>query len=90
MLIAAAGKRHTIITTKDFMPMKTWAEILSKEFSSKGFKIPTEVDGEIIGKTTKCDDSRMKSVLGIKPTEFKQTIIDMANSFIQFGIVKAK
>lgn len=38
--------------------MKTWAEILSKEFSSKGMKIPTESDGDIIGKTSKCDDNR--------------------------------
>ena len=52
----AAGKRHLIITGQNFVAMKTWAEILSKEF--KSMKIPTETEGDIIGKDTKCDDSR--------------------------------
>lgn len=40
------------------------------------------------GANTKIDLTRMKSVLGIVPTEFRKTIIDMANSLIQFGLVK--
>jgi hypothetical protein len=89
--------------------LKSWAEILSKEFSGKGLKIPTECDGDIIGTNSKCDDSRfvyfsytlfyllililnsfkrMRQILGIKPIDIKKTLIDMANSFIKFGIVK--
>ena len=90
--------------------MKSWDEILSKEFNGKGLKIPTECDGDIIGKNSKCDDSRfvyffcyplfyllyliintfkrMRQILGIKPIDIKKTLIDMANSFIKFGIVK--
>lgn len=30
----------------------------------------------------------MREILGIEPTDFKKTIIDMANSLIEFGIVK--
>jgi len=28
--------------------MKVWADILNEEFSSKGFKIPTEVDDQLL------------------------------------------
>jgi hypothetical protein len=30
----------------------------------------------------------MLNVLGIVPTDFKSTIIDMANSLLEYGIVK--
>ncbi len=32
----------------------------------------------------------MRTVLGIKAIDIKTTLVDMANSFIQFGIVKTK
>lgn len=40
------------------------------------------------GKVTKFDNSRMKDVLGITPRESKETIIDMAYSVIEAGLVK--
>lgn len=74
--------------------MSTWAEILHDEFAQKGFKIPIELDENQeqipMGKNSKIDDSRMRNVLGITPTDFKSTIIDMAYSIIQNGIVKPK
>jgi hypothetical protein len=30
----------------------------------------------------------MQTVLGITPRDFKETLVDMANSFIKFGIAK--
>ena len=30
----------------------------------------------------------MREVLGIKPIDIKTTLVDMANSFIEFGLVK--
>ena len=74
--------------------MTQWAEILNEEFSQKGFKIPTELDEDQeqipAGKNSKINDSRMRHVLKIAPTDFKSTILDMAYSFIQNGIVKPK
>ena len=53
----AAGKRH-LISAHDLATPKIWAEILSNEFSSKGLKIPTEVDGPLFELNVKCDNSR--------------------------------
>lgn len=55
----ANGKRFTVVTTNNFISLKSWAECLMKEFGKKGLKIPTECEGEIIGKNTKIDDSRL-------------------------------
>jgi hypothetical protein len=30
----------------------------------------------------------MREVLGIKPIDLQTTLVDMANSFIEFGLVK--
>ena len=74
--------------------MTLWAEILSEEFAQKGFKIPTELDENTEqippGKNSRINDYRMRHVLKIQPTSFKSTILDMAYSFIQNGIVKPK
>ena len=69
--------------------MKEWAEILKEKFGDKLPKLTTEVEpGETKGKDSKMDDTRMRKVLGITPTDFKSTVIDMANSLIEFGLVK--
>lgn len=41
-----------------------------------------------IGKVYKFDNARMKNVLGITPIEVKETLIDMAYSLIESGLVK--
>lgn len=41
-----------------------------------------------IGKVYKFDNSRMKDVLGITPKEIKETLLDMAYSLIEVGLVK--
>ena len=41
----------------------------------------------IYGKETKVDNSRMKEVLGVEPRDVKTTMIDMAHSMIQMGII---
>ena len=87
----AVGHRHIITAFNRFMPVKYWADILHEEFGKQGFnKIPRNVE-EIqgTGSGSTIDNSRMKNVLGIMPTEFKKTIIDMANAYIEHGIVKA-
>ena len=44
----------------------------------------------IIGKVSKFDNQRMKNILGIKPNDMKQSIIDMAYSMIERGFVVKK
>lgn len=39
----AVGHRHILVSSTSVIPMKVWADVLSKEFGPKGFKIPTEV-----------------------------------------------
>lgn len=43
-----------------------------------------------IGKRRECDNSRMKSVLGVMPRDIRDTIIDMCYSLIEFGIVEKR
>ena len=87
----AVGNRHIVTTFNKFMPVKYWTDILHEEFGKQGFKkIPRELDSiEGTGSGSTIDNSRMKDVLGIIPTEFKKTIIDMATAYIEHGIVKA-
>ncbi|XP_022337706.2 uncharacterized protein LOC111133530 [Crassostrea virginica] len=100
----AAGKRHLIVNTNVWM--KEMAVILSKEFKSQGYNIPTAncpqpilwltsfFDRTIkmvlpdVGKVYKFDNTRMKDVLQITPREVKDTLIDMAYSLIDAGLVK--
>lgn len=90
----AVNHRHVITSSTEFIPMSLWADILNEEFAQKGFKIPTELDENQehipMGKNSRINDYRMRRVLGIQPTDFKSTILDMAYSFIQNGIVKPK
>lgn len=85
----AVGHRHLIVSSRNFIPIKRWAEILKEEFEPKGFKISTEIEGDDPSyKDAQIDDTRMRTVLGITPTDFKSTIVDMAYSFIQNGLIK--
>ncbi len=48
-----------VVTVKEFIAMKVWSEILSKEFTKRGLKFSTTSQpGEIIGKDVKCDNTR--------------------------------
>jgi len=59
----AANNRHIVITGNEFIPLKTWAEILLKEFSSKGLKIPTECETEVVNTKSKLSDSRFVFII---------------------------
>ena len=86
-LAEAVGHRHIIISQNKYMTMKTAAEILHKEFSSKGYKIPLEQESNE-DPNNFADNTRMTKVLGITPTDYKKTILDMAYSLINAGLVK--
>ena len=83
----ATGHRHIITSSTSFIPLKTCATILSEEYGPKGFKITTEVESaESRGEKSKINNSRMRNVLGLTHTDYKSTILDMAQSLIQYGI----
>jgi nucleoside-diphosphate-sugar epimerase len=83
----ASGKRHIIASNKKFSSMKEFADILREEFEQRGYDIAKE---EEPGPTnnTRVDNTRMIEVLGITPIALKNTLIDMANSFIEAGIAE--
>lgn len=83
----AVGHRHAIMSSPQFFSMKDVADILYEEFGPKGYPVAREVDTGSLSKTT-IDNTRMIEVLKITPTPFRNTIIDMANSLIQAGLVK--
>ncbi|XP_060599031.1 uncharacterized protein LOC132752687 [Ruditapes philippinarum] len=100
----ASGKRHILVNEN--LWMKEIAVILSNEFKTQGYNVPTSncpnamlsVYGILnksikmiipqCNKVIKFDNSRMKEVLGITPRDVKETIIDMAYSLIEAGLVK--
>ena len=87
----AVGHRHIIASSTNFIPMKTWAQILNEKYASQGFKIPLDVEQTPAnGEKCKIDDTRMRNVLGIEPTDFKKTVLDMAESLLAYGLAHPK
>jgi len=88
----AAGQRYIVSTHKYTQSLLSVAQILNEEFGPKGYLISTEISTEVTirssFKDAKLDNSKMINQLNIQPTDFKKTIIDMAYSFIEQGLVK--
>lgn len=84
------GERIFVISTKEWTKVKTWREILAKEFNPRGMQIPTDQSesNSGINEKNQCDNSKMIKLLKRQPIDFTQTLIDMGNSFIELGIVK--
>lgn len=88
LLPEAAGHRHIIISTDKYISHKVAAEILHNEFHSQGYKVPQELQEPNEDPNNKADNFRMVKILGITPTDYKKTILDMAYSLIETGAVK--
>lgn len=84
----AVGHRNLILSSTSLLSVKNWVEILKEEFGSRGYKIAEVNETNKNVSETKFEDSRMRNVLEITPTDFRSTIIDMTNSLIEFGILK--
>ncbi len=85
----AVGHRHPILTQKDWVSMKYVGEILYEEFYPKGYNVPKETQPGVPNKST-IDNSRMLKELKIVPTSIRQSLIDMANRFIELGILRKR
>ena len=87
LLPEAAGHRHIIISTDKYISLKVAAEILHNEFHSQGYNVTQELEPNE-DPNNKADCTRMTQVLGVTPTDYKKTILDMAYSLINAGVVK--
>lgn len=83
----AAGHRHIITSEKKMFTRQRAAEILAKEFGPKGYKVNTQVI-PAEDSNNSIDNTRMIKVLGITPIDYEKTVIDMANSLIDLGVIK--
>ncbi|CAF1052741.1 unnamed protein product [Brachionus calyciflorus] len=81
----AAGHRHIIETR--WASNKQAFDILKKKYANQGFKLTTQFESTP-NPNNRSDTTRMTKVLGIKPTSFEDSIIDMAESLIRAGVVK--
>ncbi|CAF0773353.1 unnamed protein product [Brachionus calyciflorus] len=85
------GQRNMVVSGNNLFTIKNWVDILKEEFGPRGYRFPEVIVNEEKNKSLKhtfYDNSRMRNVLNIQPTDFKTTIIDMAYSLIQYGLVK--
>lgn len=81
----AVGHRHIITSWPRVLSTKDYADIL-KEAGYKVANVNDSVDKSTIDKAG-MDQTRMIQVLGIRPTEFRKTILDMTQSLKQYGII---
>lgn len=81
----AVGNRHIIET--GWFASKDSFDILKKNYSNQGYKLITDFE-PVQNPNNRSDTTRMTKVLGIKPTDYEKTIIDMAESLIKYGFVK--
>ena len=63
----AVGNRHIIVSEGKWFSIKRVADILSSEFSPKGYKVKTEAEPKD-DPNNHSDNTRMVKVLGITPT----------------------
>jgi len=99
----AAGKRFICHTAE--IPLPELADILHKNFSQRGYRIPTRVLPDILVRfialsnpkvkavayglnwNFRLSTDRARSVFGWQPRPYQQTIVEMAESLIEHGLV---
>jgi hypothetical protein len=69
--------------------MKYVGDILYEEFHGQGYPVPAETEAGVVNRST-MDNSRMLKELKIAPITIRQSLIDMANRFIELNIVKKR
>jgi dihydroflavonol-4-reductase len=99
----AAGKRFICNTAE--VPFPELADILHKNFSQRGYRIPTMVLPDLLIRfialfnpkvkavagqlnwNYRLSTDRICSIFGWQPRPYEHTIIDMAESLIDYGLV---
>ncbi len=99
----ASGKRFICHATE--IPIQELAEILHKNYSQRGYRIPTKVLPDILIRfmalinpkvkavagqlnwNYRLSTDRARSVFGWQPRPYQQTIVEMAESLIEHGMV---
>lgn len=85
-LDAAIGQRILIVSSTRFVSTIEWIQMLR----DAGFKVAQVEDKTDPSKyeNARFDDTKMRTLLNMEPTDLKKTIIDMAQSLISHGIIK--
>ena len=82
-----ANGQRIIVSSADTYSTFDWVGILNQA-GYKVAKVEGSNDPSSYSKT-KFDNSKLKNLLKIQPTEVKKTVLDMAESLVKFGVVKA-
>lgn len=82
-----AGQR-VFISGPNFLSLKECAMILKKTGHYRVVETFDEPEGaKRKFDTAKVDNNRMRNLLGIEPIDFEKTLLDMAQSLIEFGLI---
>lgn len=82
----AVGQRFLVVSSTSLVSFVDLTNILR----DSGYKV-AQVEGKKDDEkfdNTKFDDSKMRNVLKIQPTDLKKSVLDMTESLINFGIIK--
>jgi len=79
----ADGHRFIIASNNQYIPMSEIGGILKES----GYKIAEFKEAQHF--EAKVENSNMRNILKIQPTDLKKSAIDMADSLVKFGIIKA-
>ena len=84
----AVGQRFLITTDDQNYSTGEIFKIIEKDGNYELNKNIEEKTNRDEYKTVRFDNSKMRKVLKIKPTDLKKSALDMAQSFLKYGIVK--
>jgi hypothetical protein len=69
--------------------MKDVVDVLHAEFSPKGYKIPTKERAGTRDRDHRVSNQKSREFFGMEFISAKDSIIAMANSLIEHGVIKA-
>lgn len=79
----AAGKRFIIVSS----PKNVSLSVIAKIVREAGYKVAADLDERQIVDST-FDDSNLRNILKIEPTDLKKSVLDTVESFVNFGIIQ--
>lgn len=85
-LDAAVGQRILIVSSMRFVSTIEWTEML-RDAGFKVARVEDKIDPSKY-KNARFDNAKMIALLNIKPTNLKNTVVEMAQSLIEYGIIK--
>lgn len=78
----AIGKRFIIVLSKKSIPLSAVGEILREN----GYKVADVKEKEYADICV--DDSNLRNILKIEPTELRKSVLDMCESLVSYGVIE--